>query len=155
MNSHPPPLPPGKPAKTALDYSGPTPPAVSRRVIDASLAFTCVIAAIAVTVVLLFVVPMVERVFDDFKTQLPVSTVALLWFSQFCRGGGILLVWMAFTVPPFVAPMIDPPRDEGRRALRPTRLALTLFLAVFFGWIIFALFTPYVRMIDAASNMSN
>src|SRR3954454_6420492 len=113
MNSSPPPLPPRKPAKSALDYRAPTPPAASRRVIDASVTFTCVCAAIAVTVVLLFVVPMVERVFQDFKTQLPASTVVLLWFSRFCRGGGILLVWSALMVPPFVAPMIDPPREEG------------------------------------------
>jgi type II secretory pathway component PulF len=122
-------------------------------VVDGSLAFTCVSAAVVVTIVLLFVVPMVERVFQDFRTQLPTGTVVLLWFSRFCRGGGIVLVWLVLMTPPFVGPLIDPPREEGRRVFRPTRLALTLFLAVFFGWIIFALFTPYARMIDSAANM--
>ena len=151
----PPPLPRNE-AHPTLDYSGPAPagmPWRRRRVIDGAMAFTCVSAAVVVTIVLLFVVPMVERVFEDFKTHLPTSTVALLGFARFCRGGGIVLVWGLLMVPPFVGPLFDPPREEGRRAFRPTRLVLTLFLAVFFGWIIFALFTPYTRMIDSAANM--
>jgi hypothetical protein len=68
-------------------------------------------------------------------------------------GGGIVLVWGVFAAWPFVAPVIDGTRvGEKRRYFRLSRLLLTLFMLAFFGWIIFGLFTPYVRFIDSISG---
>lgn len=123
--------------------------------IDLSLAFSCLSAALAVTVVMLVVVPRAQATFSSYSIKLPLATVLLLGFSRFCQGGGIALVWMIFAVPPFLAPLFQtwpPPVDSRRRYFRPSRLLLTLFLMFFFGWIIMGLFTPYVVLIDTVSN---
>jgi hypothetical protein len=148
MASLPPPQPP-----QPLEYSTP----VQRRVrpwIDLSLAFSCVSAALAVTVVLFMVVPRAAATFQDYGTKLPTSTVLLLRFSRFCRAGGIVLVWVLFAALPFVAPRFGTwtPESPRRRYFKPSRLLLTLFLMFFFGWIVIALFTPYVNLIDSVSQ---
>ena len=118
------------------------------------MAFSCVSAAVAVTVVLLMVVPRFEETFRDFGTKLPVTTIALLKFARFCAKGGILSVWGIFAFLPFIPPLFDKPTDEQprRRYFSLPRLLLTLFLLVFFGWMIFALFTPYVALINSVSG---
>jgi type II secretory pathway component PulF len=118
------------------------------------MAVSCISAGFAVTVVLLVVVPRVEEVFRDFGTKLPTGTILLLKFSRFCRAGGILSVWGVFAMLPFVPPLFDKPATEAprRRFFNPPRLLLTLFLLLFFGWMIFALFTPYVALINSVSG---
>jgi hypothetical protein len=140
---------PPDPLDYASESSGPR-----RPVIDLSLAFSCLFAAIAVTGVLFLVVPRAEEMFKSFDSKLPLTTVALLAFSRFCRGGGIVLVWGLFIALPFLAPLARrwPPPDSRRRYFRPSRLILTLFLTIFFGWIILSLFLPYIALIDAVSN---
>jgi hypothetical protein len=139
-----------------LDYSSTPPSSPPRRrpIIDLSLAFSCVTAALAVTVVLFMVVPRAEATFKDYTTKLPTATVLLIGFSKFCQRGGIILVWILFAVLPFLSPLVQtwPPAGSGRRYFRPSRLFLTLFLMFFFGWIIMGLFLPYTALIDALSN---
>jgi hypothetical protein len=140
-----------------LDYSSTPPPSSPPRrrpIIDLSLAFSCVTAALAVTVVLFMVVPRAEATFKDYSTKLPTATVLLIAFSKFCQRGGIILVWILFAVLPFLSPLMQtwPPAGSGRRYFRPSRLFLTLFLMFFFGWIIMGLFLPYTALIDALSN---
>ena len=145
----PPPL-----SSDPLDYASAPVPRPRRPVIDLSLAFSCLSAAVAVTVVMFMVVPRAEATFKDYSVKLPLATTLLLGFSRFCQGGGIALVWLIFAVPPFIAPLFQtwPPPDSRRRYFRPSRLLLTLFLMFFFGWIILGLFTPYVALLDSVSN---
>jgi type II secretory pathway component PulF len=118
------------------------------------MAFSCASAGLAVTVVLFVVVPQVEGTFQNYGVKLPAMTVLLLKFSKFCRAGGIVAVWGLFAVIPFIPPLFDSPTGEAprRRYFSMPRLLLTLFLLVFFGWIIFALFTPYVTLINSISG---
>jgi hypothetical protein len=144
-------MPPSDP----LDYASFPVPRPRRPIIDLSLAFSCVSAAAAVTVVMFMVVPRAEATSKDYAIKLPTATVLLLGFSRFCRSGGIALVWMVFAVPPFIAPRFQtwpPPAGSRRRYFRPSRLLLTLFLMFFFGWIILGLFTPYTVLLDTVSN---
>jgi hypothetical protein len=125
-----------------------------RRWIDWSMGFSCISAAVAVTVVLLVVVPQVEGTFQSYGVKLPAMTVLLLKFSKFCRAGGIVAVWGLFAVIPFLPPLFDgaPVEAPRRRYFSMPRLLLTLFLLLFFGWMIFALFSPYVALIDSISG---
>jgi hypothetical protein len=138
-----------------LEYASAPVPRPRRPIIDLALAFSCLSAALAVTVVMFVVVPRAQATFSSYSIKLPLATVLLLSFSRFCQGGGIALVWMIFAVPPFLAPLFrtwPPPADSRRRYFRPSRLLLTLFLMFFFGWIIMGLFTPYVVLLDTVSN---
>ncbi len=142
-------------APNPLRYATPPPPPGRRRpIIDISLAISCGLCALVLTFVVFVAVPNFERTFRDFGTQLPWFTVAVLWFSRFCIGGGIVLVWMGFAAIPFLSPLLAPwpPPDGFRRYFRRSRLLMTLFLTVLFGWIILGLFIPYVRLIDTVSN---
>src|SRR3954454_6385185 len=104
-------MPPSDP----LDYASAPVPRPRRPIIDLALAFSCLSAAVAVTVVMFMVVPRAEATFKDYAIKLPMATVLLLWFSRFCQSGGIALVWMIFAVPPFVAPLLQtwPPPAES------------------------------------------
>ncbi len=117
-------LPPNEP----LEYAGPPAPTRRRPLIDASLAFSCISAALAVTVVLFMVVPRAEATFKTFGAKLPTTTVLLLRFSRLCQSGGIIWVWILFALPPIIVPLVRPwpPPDSRRRYFRLSRLLLTV-----------------------------
>jgi len=118
------------------------------------MAFSCASAAVALTVVLLFVVPRAEVAYKDWGMKLPAMTIAVLHFARFCYRGGIVAVWAVFAAVPFIPPLFDaqPNVAPRRRYFSLPRLLLTLFLLLLFGWIILALLTPYVNVINAMTN---
>lgn len=96
-----------------------------------------------------FVVPHYERIFMDFKMELPETTKVLLWSSELIRGhyGWIALVLAVL----FVAVVI-------RRSRHPLRWASVLFLIGFMVAIGSALFfmiataMPIIVLISAAAG---
>jgi hypothetical protein len=125
-----------------------------RSIIDLSLAVTCTSAAAALTIVTIYIVPMAEGIYRDLGDHLPGITRALFSFSRFCRGGGIVLVWVLFALPPFLAPWAgaSPPSEPSRFHYKRSRLLTTIMMTLIFGWVILALFMPYVKLIDTAAT---
>lgn len=145
-----PPIPP-------LEYHTPEAPRPRRR-IDIPLAITCGYAAAVLSAMLLFIVPYVwamqARTMMDYGVKLPAVTTSLITFSQFCRNGGIILIWVIFALPPFVAAWAQPwrPADSRRRYFRPSRLIMTLIMALFCIWIVTGLVLPHVTLLDSLGS---
>jgi len=149
MSSTPPPQP--------LGYQSAAPQR-RRPIVDFSLLISCGFAACLLSMMLLFLVPYVwiaqERTLMDYGVQIPMVTKTLIAFSEFCRSGGIILIWIIFGLPPFVAARTQPwpPLDNRQRIFRPSRLIITLLLAIFCIWIVVGLMLPHVNLLDAISN---
>src|SRR5258706_16373649 len=97
---------PSSPPPQPLGYQSAA-PARRRHLVDVALAITCGFSAALVSVMLLFVVPyfwtMQARTLMDYGVRIPDVTTSLIAFSRFCQSGGIILVWIIFAIPPFVA----------------------------------------------------
>jgi type II secretory pathway component PulF len=148
-----PPLGPGRGDAPLVDYATPAPAPPRRAWVDVRMLRTCVMFGVVLTGILLAVVPRLENVYMDYSQQLPLGTVLLLKLSHFCSAGGIVVLWALLAAPPFLLPRINS-GEEGRRAGRVGRLVVTLLMGVVVTWMAWALFAPYVNLLETAGTAS-
>ena len=97
----------------------------------------------------LFILPRYERMLADFNAQVPAATQVALGAAGFMRSYGALLAPAAVAHALLVAFWY--PR-AGIAARRLYRLALTLFVCLLFGVVIFALFLPVISITDSLTG---
>jgi type IV pilus assembly protein PilC len=67
-----------------------------RRKVKAAMMYPAVVVCVAIVVTVLLIVkviPVFERMFDDFKAELPLPTKLLIGFSHFLRGYGLFVLF--------------------------------------------------------------
>jgi hypothetical protein len=152
MSSSPP-----TPHPTSLEYR--TPDKARRRpVVDVPLLITCLYSVAVLSAMVLFAVPYVWSMeaptLKEYAVRLPGATTSLLAFSNICRSGGVVLLWVIFLIPPFVSArmMPWPPVETRRRYFRWSRLIVTMVLTIFCVWIVVGLVLPHALLLDALSS---
>lgn len=110
---------------------------------------------LAVVAPICFIVPRFAIIFRDFKTELPALTKTLLQVSDWFVGYGWAIFLLLCLTIPAIGLVIDShaPTDRSiKRYARATRIIAVLLYLVLGALMAFALFTPWVALIDAAAG---
>ena len=118
------------------------------------------IVFVAVSICSLFIIPMFDRIFMDFKTELPLITKIMLAFSGWYRWQGFGLIWMLLLSLAVVgAGLII---DAKSQTDRPARLyaicvltVMTLFGILFAVIMVFGLFATMIALTSSVSGSGN
>ena len=94
----------------------------------------------------LFILPRYEQTLADFKAEVPAATRFALGAARLFREYGIVLAPVALAHALIIAFWY--PR-AGVTTRRVYRLALTLFVCLLFGVVIFALFMPMISLTNS------
>ena len=100
------------------------------------------------------VMPRVEQIFKDFRTELPGITKLLLIFGRWFREGGWLLSLPLFVGVPIVLSLLIPRQDPLRGRHRFWRLFNITFAAMLLIAVLYALaaLVPMVNLIQTVSS---
>lgn len=101
---------------------------------------------LAVCIIAIFVVPRFEDTLSDFKLELPPSTRILLAVARGVTMGGFVVLLAIPVGIGFLSAQLEP---GGRRALR---MLITVMMAGFVLFTVFALFEPMRLLIEGMSS---
>ena len=156
-NDNMPPVPPPLPPRN-IPYA--QPPVLAKRPVT-SIRQTVTLGAISLILIgeLTYVVPAMEQVFKDFKSELPILTQMTLAASHFARNN--FLAWPLFIAIPLFVPMLTTALlwKPGLTTiqLRVRHLIFGSLITTFFALIavllVVGLFVGYIGLIDSAASM--
>lgn len=140
-----------------LDYASPMPTAVPPRPLGSAIWLVgwMIFDALVITIALGLITPPIERLFKDFKVDLPEATKLWLLTSRwFVNDYGWVFLWLFVVAASFTVLMLRPPARGPQRTWPWVLLILLVRYAwiPFAIWAVFSLMMPYVNLIDAVSS---
>lgn len=104
--------------------------------------------------VMLYIVPMVESTFRDFKVELPLATKAMLATSRLLKATylWVPIAGVAIALPFVIAAMSRQDDADYRTRMRAIMIILYLVGIAATVWVVFGLFVPYTSMITSLTG---
>ena len=135
-----------------LDYQ--TPPVEPPRPTPVPLIVAFLAVYAVVGAILLFVLPVFERVFSEFKVDLPGYTAAVLVFGRWFRNdyGWIWLAPVVVMLPIAINRLAPASARDPKRRIRAIRAVTSMVVMVLAVLILASLVAGWARMIDAAAT---
>jgi hypothetical protein len=135
-----------------LDYELPQTAASAPRVTPIPLVLSYLVVYVIVATVMVFVLPSFDRVFRDFKVDLPGYTKAVLMFGRWFRDdlGWLWLLPVFIVLPVGLHSALPPPTNPRRRAKIITGIS-SMVLLIVGVLLLVSLVVPWARLIDATA----
>jgi type II secretory pathway component PulF len=117
--------------------------------------FLTLVPALLMIVALVFIAPQFKEVFKDFKTTLPVMTIATLQLSDAFRTGFWIVPLLLAMLLPILPARSSARQEQGSRRLTLALLyaalmaAVTVLVVIIFA---FSLYLPFYHLIQSVSG---